>query len=102
MTTTTLDIDNDINIDDGDTGKFYLFWCQQDPEDKTYGFASKFEDIGHVNRHDCVLKNKTKVLVLSDPAEAIHPRLGPILVSKVMSDHIMWVGTAALHLIEEK
>src|SRR5271165_1371079 len=102
MTDTLLvdDIDNDIHLDDDDeTGKFYLFWNPDGTDDRVYSFSSTLENIGI--SHDRSLKNKTKVLVLGEPIEAVHPIVGPLLVSKVMAHQIMFVGFMTLHVIEK-
>jgi hypothetical protein len=100
--TTDLDLKPDYHIDDSEIGRRCLFWIRESPEGTPFGFASKFENIGHVDRHDCWLKNKTEVIVMSEPIEAVHPTLGKILVSKVVADKVMWVGTHALRFIEDK
>ena len=102
MTLKQLDIDNDIDLDDSDIGRFYMFWNPDHPEGQMYSFSSTLENIGVLGKHDRWMKNKTKVLVLSDPVEAHHPTMGPILVSRVMADEAMWVGTYTLHLINDK
>ena len=98
---TKLDIKQDLDLQDDETGKFYLFWNKYDTDNQMYGFSSIFDNIGVLEKHDCWLKNKTKVLVLSEPTEANHPKIGMILVSKIMANKIMWVGTNSLLLIDE-
>jgi len=90
------DIDQSIEIDDSEIGRTYLFWCKNFPDDATFGFSSTLENIGIVEKHDCMLKNKTEVLVLSEPIEANHPQMGTILVSRIIAHTAMWVGSNAL------
>lgn len=97
-----LKIDNEIDLEDDETGKMFLFWNPQDPIGIPYGFSSTLENIGHVLMHDCILKNKTEVLVLSEPIEAIHFKLGKLLVTRILADKIMWVGTNSLVQIDKK
>ena len=98
MTDQLLDLENDIDLDDTEIGKKYLFWLSGYPDNIFFSFSSTLENIG-IN-HDCSLKNKTEVLVLSDPMEASHPKMGPLLVNKIMAHTIMWVATVSLHIIE--
>jgi hypothetical protein len=94
------EIDCEEELDDTDIGRMHLFWIMDSPDDHSFSFSSTLENIPIRESHDCSLKNKTKVLVLSDPTEAWHPWTGPILVTRILADKAMWVATVALHLIE--
>jgi hypothetical protein len=101
MTDQLMDLENNIDLDDTEIGKKYLFWVPNAPDNAFLSFSSTLENIGIMEKHDCLLKNKTEVLVLSDPTEANHASMGPILVSRIMAHTIMWVATASLHIIDE-
>ena len=76
----------DFFLRGNDSSELYLFMMPGLPDDADFGFASQFEDIGHVDKHDVRLKNATKVLILSEPAIAEHPTLGPLWVTKIRAD----------------
>ena len=102
MTQDLLDIEDDIDSDDSDVGKRYLFWRSDRPDEETFSFSSTLENIGVLEKHDCSLKNKTEVLVLGDPTDANHLTLGPILVSRALAHKCMWLPTNCLVPIEMK
>jgi hypothetical protein len=91
----------DIKLDDSDIGRSYLFWIKGRPDHEQFSFSSTLENIPYKEKHDCSLKNKTEVLILSDPTESWHPLRGNFLVSKILAHKIMWVTTAWLHIIDK-
>jgi len=95
-----LDIEDDPELDEGEIGRKYLFWRPDQPDSAVFSFSSTLSNIGQLDKHDRSLKNKTYVLVLSEPIEATHATRGPILVSKVLSNQIMWVATCTLIPVE--
>ena len=105
--TTDLSIENDTETYDGEIGSEWLFLNPDKPLDRVFTFASRLEDVGCREKHDCEMKNNTKVLVLSEPVEAWHPARpgdGKFLVSRVLapSHPAMWVPTACLVPIDRK
>ncbi len=94
-------VENDTFIDESEIGRRFLFWAKEFSDNEVLGFASKIENIGIVEKHDCQLKNKTEVTALSEPTEARHATKGPLLVTKILAHEIMWVQTWALHEIKE-
>lgn len=94
-------VKDDSFIDESEIGRRFLFWAKEFADDEVLGFASKIENIGIVEKHDCRLKNKTEVIALSEPTEARHATKGPILVTKILAHEVMWVHTWALHEIKE-
>jgi hypothetical protein len=90
-----------FTLDESEVGRRFVFWTPDFPEGTPLGFASKLENIGIVEKHDCQLKNKTEVIALSEPTEAHHAIMGPLLVTKILAHTIMWVPTFALHEIPE-
>lgn len=95
-------LEPEIISDDIETGKRFMFWTRDYPDGTPLGFSSKLENIGIVELHDQILKNKTEVIALSEPTEAIHHTRGPMLVTKIMAHAVMWVPTFALHFIKEE
>jgi len=89
--------DNDIS--ELETGKYALFYNDYYSDDKVLKLSSSLKDIGKV--FNCQIKNKTKVLILSEPIKANHDVFGPILVSKILADKIMFAATHHLFLINE-
>jgi hypothetical protein len=102
MTEKLLDLENDLDLDDSEMGGRYLFWCQQYPDSEKFSFSSTLENIPYREKHDRSLKNKTEVLVLSDPTEAWHPMTGTILVSKIFFGSTMWIATSTLIPVDDK
>lgn len=94
-------VEKEPSLDESEIGRKFLFWAKEFPDNEVLGFASKIENIGIVEKHDCRLRNKTEVIALSDPTEARHATKGPILVTKILAHEIMWVHTWALHEIKE-
>jgi hypothetical protein len=103
MTNKLLDLKNDLenDLDDSEVGRKYLFWRQDCPDDIVFVFTSTLENIGVIDKYDRSLKNKTEVLVLSDPVEAVHLTLGPLLVSRIFFMKAMWISTRNLIPIDE-
>jgi hypothetical protein len=97
MTIDNIDLDKEVDLEDTEIGRRFLFWNENYPDDKVFSFSSTLENIGI--KHDCDLKNKTEVMALSDPTEAYHPAMGPILVTKILAHKIMWVVTNSLRWI---
>jgi len=95
-------IETNSILDDSEIGKKFIFWYPNMPDGIPFGFASKLENIGIIEKHDCELKNKTEVIAISDPTEANHATRGPILVTKVLAHTIMWVPTLSLHFVDDK
>ena len=95
-------IKTDYTLDESEIGRRFIFWTPDWPDGAPLGFASKLENIGIVEKHDCQLKNKSEVIALSDPTEARHATKGPLLVTKILAHEVMWVPTFALHEILEK
>lgn len=98
MTTDTI-IRQETDIYNGSIGKRYLFWNRYHPDDQVFTFSSSIENIGI--DHDRALKNKTIVLVLSEPEQAYHPKVGNLMVVKAMADKSMWLPTECLEEILE-
>lgn len=101
MTQELLDTDIDLDWEDSDIGRMYLF-CRTDalPND-VLSFSSTLENVGQLDKHDRSIKNNTKVMVISEPVEAHHPKHGTILVSRIIAHQIMWVGTVLLFPIDK-
>jgi hypothetical protein len=95
------------DILDSDVGKFANFVDPSQPAYMIFQGPSKLENVGFPNKNDCMLQNKTSVLILSDPVEVNHPKHGSIKVSmvlpqsKTMENKILWVATAGLKDIRE-
>lgn len=94
-------LDKRLSLEDSEIGRQFLFWEEHLPDDAVLGFASIIENIGIVDMHDRRLKNKTEVIALSDPVEAYHPTIGPMLVTKILAHDVMWVRTHALKFIKK-
>jgi hypothetical protein len=94
-------IEENIDLEDSEVGKMFLFWNEFYPDFSILGFSSVIENIGVLGKHDRTLKNKTEVVVLSEPTEACHASLGPILVTKILAHDTMWVPTATLKYIDK-
>ncbi len=99
--TTVLDREIESDLEVPESGRVFLFWNDEFPDNAMMKFSSTLENIGNVDRHDRILKNKTRVIALSEPAEAHHLTRGPMLVTKIMAHEIMWVSTWSLHEIKE-
>lgn len=92
-------IDREIILEKSKLGKKVLFFMPFAPTDYMYKFSSKLENIGI--EWDCELKNNTKVIILSEPAQVIHP-IGKISVVRIMAHEAMWVRAENLIEIDEK
>lgn len=96
MTIGKYEIDTLLNEADTDIGREFYFWLSAYPEGYEFTFSSQLENIGDPGKHDVLLKNKTRVLVLSDPTEAYHPSRGNFLVAKVLAHTTVWLPINSL------
>jgi hypothetical protein len=91
--------DNDSSLEEFETGKVFLFWHPDHSNGTVLSFSSTLNNVGV--SHDRFIKNRTKVLALSEPIEAFHPTYGELLVTKILADEIMYVNTFTLHPIND-
>lgn len=104
------DIIDDIELDDelsnSPLGRKYLFWYKEYPIDKTFRFTSKIEDIPFPEKRNTVLKNKTEVLILSEPVLSLFPDGMQCQVVKVLAPCLegmtnIWIPVISLVEIDE-
>lgn len=86
-----------------------LFFRYDGNDDQMFGFTSTLEKVGE--EWDCEVKNKSIVIVMSDPVEMIHTKYGKMSLTKIKANmapdfHIIvgefWVPTIFLTNIEDE
>lgn len=64
----------------------FLFYNKQYPEDRLFNLSSTIDNIG-IN-YDCIVKNNTKIMLISDPINVETKDHGKFSVVKIMADNI--------------
>lgn len=92
-------IDLDIDLK-SNFGKVVYFINDNFDKEQIFTFSSNIENVGV--RHDCKLKNYSKVLIISDIKIGNHPTVGEIDVIKVFCMKSMWVPYELIKIMENK